>query len=133
MSARRAVFVFPFIALYFAAAGEENSSAPRAKPRTAATAANPARTEQKTVDVVSHIPRQTVQSTALASIGYSRRLHILEIEFRKGAVYRYLNVPYSVYRRLMSADSKTRYYDRHIRRRYRSQHVHPRTKLKRSH
>jgi hypothetical protein len=114
MSPRPIAFVFPFIALYFAAP----------------VLADPAFSDRKTSAVVSHIPRQPVRSSALASIGYSRRLHILEIEFRKGAVYRYLDVPHSVYRNLMSAGSKTHYYDRHIRGRYRSLHVHPRTKNK---
>ncbi len=43
--------------------------------------------------IVSHIPRQPVESSAIAKIGYSKRRHILEIEFVNGAVYRYLNVP----------------------------------------
>ncbi len=42
--------------------------------------------------IVSRIPRQPVQSTAIAKIGYSKRQHILEIEFVNGAVYRYLDV-----------------------------------------
>src|SRR5437867_9728028 len=78
--------------------------------------------------VVSRIPRQPVQSTAIAKIGYSKRRHILEIEFANGAVYRYLDVPASVYRDLMSAESKARYYDFNIRKKYRSDRVRPRIK-----
>jgi len=70
--------------------------------------------------VVSRIPRQPVQSTAIAKIGYSKHRHILEIEFLNGAVYRYLDVPATVNRDLMSAESKARYYDSNIRRHYRS-------------
>jgi KTSC domain len=70
--------------------------------------------------VVSRIPRQPVQSTAIAKIGYSKRRHILEIEFVNGAVYRYLDVPPAIYRGLMSAESKTRFYDSNIRKHYRS-------------
>jgi hypothetical protein len=70
--------------------------------------------------IVSHIPRQPVQSVALAKIGYSKRRHILEIEFVNRAVYRYLDVPVTVYRDLMSADPKARFYDSNIRRHYRS-------------
>jgi hypothetical protein len=40
--------------------------------------------------IVSRILRQPVESRALAKIGYSKRHHILEIEFLNGAVYRYL-------------------------------------------
>ncbi len=42
--------------------------------------------------IVSRIKREPVESTALASVGYSRRLHALEIEFKNGAIYRYLEV-----------------------------------------
>jgi hypothetical protein len=70
--------------------------------------------------VVSRIPRQAVQSTAIAKIGYSKRRHMLEIEFVNGAVYRYLDVPVTVYRDLMSSESKARFYDSNIRRHYHS-------------
>jgi hypothetical protein len=70
--------------------------------------------------VVSHIKRQPISSRGLAAAGYSKRRHILEIEFVNGAVYRYLNVPPSIYRNLMSAVSKGRYYDSNIRGNYRS-------------
>jgi hypothetical protein len=73
--------------------------------------------------IVSHLKREPVQSTALASVGYSKRLHALEIEFRNGAIYRYLEVPASVYRSLRNASSKARYYDENIRHKYRSLHV----------
>jgi len=74
----------------------------------------------------SRIPRESVQSTAIAKIGYSKRRHILEIEFVNGAVYRYFHVPLSVYRDLMSAESKARFYDSNIRKHYRSALVRPR-------
>jgi hypothetical protein len=82
--------------------------------------------ENKSNAITSHIPRQRVQSSALASIGYSRRLHILEIEFVNGAIYRYDQVPPSVHRDMMSTDSKARYYDRNIKGNYRSMRVRPR-------
>jgi hypothetical protein len=77
--------------------------------------------------IVSHIRRYEVESTALASIGYSTRLHALEIEFRNGAIYRYLEVNPRVYRDLLNAPSKARFYDQNIRRKYRSVHVRRRT------
>jgi hypothetical protein len=70
--------------------------------------------------MVSRISRQPVESSAIAKIGYSKHRHILEIEFLNGAVYRYLDVPATVNRDLMSADSKARYYDSNIRRHYHS-------------
>ena len=77
--------------------------------------------------IISHIKREAVESTAIASIGYSKRLHALEIEFRNGAIYRYLDVESLVHRDLMNAKSKTRFYDDNIRKKYRSVHVRPRT------
>jgi hypothetical protein len=78
--------------------------------------------------IVSHIARQPVHSTAIAKIGYSKRRRILEIEFVNGAIYRYLDVAPSVYRDLMSAESKARFYDFNIRSHYRSVLVRPRQK-----
>jgi hypothetical protein len=78
--------------------------------------------------IVSRIKRNAVQSSAIASIGYSKRLHALEIEFRNGATYRYLNVTPLIYRDLMIAPSKTRFYDAHVRRKYWSLHVRRRVK-----
>jgi hypothetical protein len=78
--------------------------------------------------LTSHIPRVRVESSGIASVGYSKRKHVLEIEFANGAVYRYVNVPPSVYRDLISAESKTRYYDQNIKRNYPSLRVRPRLK-----
>lgn len=77
--------------------------------------------------IVSRIKREPVQSTALAAVGYSKRLHALEIEFRNGAIYRYLNVDPAIYHELMMAPSKARYYDEKVRRKYRSLHVRRRS------
>jgi len=71
-------------------------------------------------NITSRIPRQSVQSTAIAKVVYSKRRRILEIEFVNGAVYRYLDVPIAVYRDPISAESKARFYDSNIRKHYRS-------------
>ncbi len=73
--------------------------------------------------IVSHIRRAPVQSTAIASVGYSKRLHALEIEFRNGAIYRYLEVEALVCQDLMNAPSKARFYDENIRGKYHRVHV----------
>jgi hypothetical protein len=78
--------------------------------------------------VLSHIPRQRVDSSAIAKVGYSKRRRVLEIEFVNGAIYRYLDVPSSVYRDLISAESKARFYDFNIKGKYRSARVQPRIK-----
>jgi len=92
----------------------------------AAIYAEPAKPRDST-GIISHIKREAVESTAIASIGYSKRLHALEIEFRNGAIYRYLEVDPSTHRDLINAKSKARFYDDNIRKKYRSLHVRPRT------
>ncbi len=88
-----------------------------------------AATPPETDDVVtSHIPRVRVESSGIKSVGYSKRKHILELEFANGAVYRYINVPRSVHHDLMATESKARYYDQFIKRNYPSQRVRPRVK-----
>ncbi len=73
--------------------------------------------------IISHIRRVAIQSSALASVGYSKRLHALEIEFHNGSIYRYLDVAPKIYQDLLNAPSKARFYDENIRRKYRSVHV----------
>ena len=80
------------------------------------------------VGIVSRIKRVPVESSALATIGYSRRLRALEIEFRNGATYRYLDVEPTLYRTLMKAPSKARFYDQNIRGKYRWLHVRRRAR-----
>lgn len=69
--------------------------------------------------IISHIRRGPVESSAVATIGYSKRLNALEIEFRNGLIYRYLQVPPPIYRDLISAESKARFYHQHVRGKYR--------------
>jgi len=78
--------------------------------------------------IVSRIPRRAVESSAIAKVGYSKRRHMLEIEFVNGAVYRYLDVPATMYRDLITAESKARFYDSNIKRHYRSVLIRSRQK-----
>jgi hypothetical protein len=80
-------------------------------------------TSRDSAGIISHIRRAPVQSTALASVGYSKRLHALEIEFRNGAIYRYLEVEAAVHQELLNAPSKARFYDENIRGKYQRLHV----------
>jgi len=76
--------------------------------------------------ITSRITRQPVHSHALAAVGYSKRLHALEVEFVNGAVYRYSNVPPEIYRDLLVAPSKAQFYDANVRGRFPAVHVKPR-------
>ncbi len=68
--------------------------------------------------IQSRIKRRPVQSSNVASVGYSRKLHALEIEFTRGAVYRFLAVSPRVYRDLLLSDSKGHFIAEHIRGQY---------------
>jgi len=58
--------------------------------------------------------RMPVESSVLASIGYTIDA-TLEIEFRTGAIYRYVAVPEAVFHGLIAAESKGAYFNRHVR------------------
>jgi KTSC domain len=88
-----------------------------------ATIAAPAPQEEP---ITSRIPRERVESSVICEIGYSKRQHWLELKFVNGGIYRYLDVPPSVYRELLAADSKASYYARYIRNNYRSLRVRSR-------
>lgn len=57
-------------------------------------------------------------STTLASATYDASQSFLQLEFRDGAVYRYFQVPESLYSALLHADSHGRYFNRRIRGRF---------------
>jgi len=82
--------------------------------------------DRSVAPVASRIEREPVESSALAAVGYSRSLHVLEIEFRDGLIYRYLEVPRPIYAELMAAESKARFYNKKVRGKYRCLRVRPR-------
>ena len=59
--------------------------------------------------------RTEVDSTTMRSVGYDSAQQILEIEFTSGAIYPYLEVPATVFDKLMQAESKGRYFSQEIR------------------
>ena len=67
--------------------------------------------------------RQPLDSTVLASAGYDAKARVLEIEFHSGAIYRYLEVPVEIFRRLLAAESKGRFFGAAIRDKFRSERV----------
>lgn len=59
--------------------------------------------------------RQCVSSSNIASIGYDSDSRVLEVEFLRGAVYQYYDVPQSIYDGLMAADSHGKYFVAYIK------------------
>lgn len=55
-----------------------------------------------------------VDSDAIAAIGYSDTLNVLQIDFKKGSRYRYLNVNPFIFEAFQSAPSKGRFFNREI-------------------
>jgi len=69
------------------------------------------------------IKRQPLDSSVLGSAGYDAKTRVLEIEFHSGAIYRYLEVPGEIFRRLLAAESKGRFFGANIRDKFRSERV----------
>jgi KTSC domain len=63
--------------------------------------------------------RIPVSSSNIASIGYDQKTRTLEVEFLKGGVYQYFDVPQAVYEEFISAESKGKYLADQIKGNYR--------------
>ena len=63
-----------------------------------------------------------VESSLLTEVAYSTD-QTLQLEFRRGAVYRYFTVPPTVFHALIAAESKGAYFNRSIRNRFRYQRL----------
>ena len=63
--------------------------------------------------------RKHVDSSNIESIGYDSESQTLEIEFLKGSIYQYFDVPQNVYEEMMVADSQGKYLAQNIKGVYR--------------
>lgn len=59
-----------------------------------------------------------VKSSAINSIGYDEKTNTLYIEFKKKHVYVYLNVSNKEKKDFLSAESKGKYFNRKIKKKY---------------
>ena len=57
--------------------------------------------------------RTPVKSSSVKSVGYENG--VLEVEFAKGTVYRYKDVPAEVHAGLVGAESVGRHFQEHVR------------------
>ena len=62
--------------------------------------------------------RIELQSSVLIAATYQEQSAWLELEFRSGAVHRYLGVSAQTYQGLLLAESKGQYFNQHIRDRF---------------
>jgi hypothetical protein len=63
-------------------------------------------------------PRIPLESSILASVLYLPTQRELELEFRSGEIYRYLDVPSQTYNELLAAPSKGSYFNSNIRKQF---------------
>ena len=68
--------------------------------------------------MVMEMDVKPVKSRDLALIGYDHATLTLEVVFRAGGVYRYQEVPESVYHALMTAPSHGTYFQKHVKNQY---------------
>lgn len=59
--------------------------------------------------------RERLDSTSLRSVGYDPAARVLEVEFRNGGVYQYLDVQDAEYEDFQDADSKGAYLNTEIK------------------
>ena len=67
--------------------------------------------------------RHAVESSSISSVGYNAASKTLEVEFHNGSLYRYYDVPQSVYDAWMAAPSKGQFFTGYIRGQYRFEKV----------
>lgn len=59
--------------------------------------------------------RVSVTSSTVASVGYDEATSTLEVEFKKGGIYQYFDVPASLHAGLLGAASVGSYLDANIK------------------
>jgi hypothetical protein len=62
--------------------------------------------------------RIELNSTSLKGAAYCFQQALLELEFHRGAIYRFGGVPEATYQELLRAESKGWYFNHHIRNRF---------------
>jgi ATP-dependent DNA helicase RecG len=67
------------------------------------------------IDSNSGNKRVSVASSNIASVGYDKEAHILELEFHHGAIYQYVDVPENVFEDLMSSPAKGAFFMNEIK------------------
>lgn len=62
--------------------------------------------------------RQKVNSGLIVSLGYDQESRTLQIEFKTGSIWDYLDVPQDVYDELITSDSVGKYFLSNIKGKY---------------
>lgn len=67
--------------------------------------------------------REKLKSTNIASAGYDAEKKHMDVEFVKGGLYRYFDVPEDKYRNMMKAESAGKYFAAEIKNTYSSERI----------
>lgn len=67
--------------------------------------------------------RKLVESSSINSIGYDITTEILEVEFKRGAIYQYSKVWPDVVEELLEADSIGSYFSKNIAKNYKYKQI----------
>ena len=81
--------------------------------------------------VLKSVEWKAVESSLFTFVAYRPDARQLYLRFRNGDIYRYFDVPVQVYEAFLAAESKGRYFARHIRNEFRYEQIrvgHPRTR-----
>jgi hypothetical protein len=62
--------------------------------------------------------RQIIESSLIQSIGYDEARQVLQIEFKRGEVRDYKNIPKQLHHQFITAESKGKFYLKHIREKF---------------
>ncbi len=73
------------------------------------------------VNAVEWVP---LESNVFTSAAYRADARQLYLRFHEGNIYRYFECPRSIYKGLLAAESKGRYFAQHIRNGFRGERVH---------
>ena len=71
------------------------------------------------------IPRQSVTSSDIASVGYDAASQTLEIEFHATGVYRYFSVPATVFETFLTTPSPGKYFLQNVKGKFAWEKVPP--------
>jgi hypothetical protein len=64
-------------------------------------------------------------SAVIESYSYDSANHVLEVKYHSGIIYRYLEVPETVYLRMKAAMSKGHFLNQHVKGKYRFKKISP--------
>ena len=70
------------------------------------------------LEIFDSIDMIQVESSALAAIGYSKADKVLAVEFLKSGKYMYYDVPESVFKEFLKAESKGHYFNSKVKGQY---------------